>query len=73
MDKITIEGPVEEVEAVRSSLQAAVDDLMSKLTYVDIVVEPKYHKHIIGKCGIDWDLGCGSLGLNCVHYCQLFV
>jgi len=51
VDKITIEGPVEEVEAVRSSLQAAVDDLMSKLTYVDIVVEPKYHKHIIGKGG----------------------
>lgn len=48
-DKIIVEGPVEEVERVRVALQATVEDLLSKLTFVDITVEPKYHKHVIGK------------------------
>ncbi len=48
-DKIIVEGPVEEVERVRVALQATVEDLLSKLMFVDITVEPKYHKHVIGK------------------------
>ena len=48
-DKIIVEGPVEEVERVRVALQATVEDLLSKLTFVDITVEPKYHKQVIGK------------------------
>lgn len=50
-DKIIVEGPVEEVERVRVALQATVEDLLSKLMFVDITVEPKYHKHVIGKGG----------------------
>lgn len=48
-DKIIVEGPVEEVERVRVALLASVEELLSKLTFDDIVVDPKYHKHIIGK------------------------
>ena len=40
-DKITVEGQVEEVEAVRIALQVRDDDLLSKLTFVDISVDPK--------------------------------
>lgn len=47
-DKIIVEGPVEEVERVRVALVANVEELLSKLTFADIVVDPKYHKHIIG-------------------------
>lgn len=47
-DKIIVEGPVEEVERVRVALLANVEELLSKLTFADIVVDPKYHKHIIG-------------------------
>lgn len=47
-DKIVIEGPMEEVERVRVALKANVEELLSKLTFADIVVDPKYHKHIIG-------------------------
>ncbi|EFX88840.1 hypothetical protein DAPPUDRAFT_234231 [Daphnia pulex] len=50
-DKIIVEGPVEEVERVRVALLANVEDLLSKLTFADIVIDPKYHKHIIGKGG----------------------
>lgn len=48
-DKIIVEGPVEEVERVRVALLANVEDLLSKLTFADIVIDPKYHKHIIGR------------------------
>ena len=54
-DKIIVEGPVEEVEAIRSALQATVDDLLSRLTFADISVDPKYHKHIIGKSPLKID------------------
>ena len=48
-DKIIVEGPAEEVEKVRVALRATVEDLLGKLTFVDVTVDPKYHKHIIGK------------------------
>lgn len=48
-DKIVVEGPVEDVEKVRAAIAITVDELLKKLTFVDITVDPKYHKHIIGK------------------------
>lgn len=48
-DKIVVEGPAEEVEKVRVALTATVQDLLSKLTFADVIVDPKYHKHIIGE------------------------
>ena len=47
-DKIVIEGPMEEVERVRIALLTNVDKLLSELTFADVIVDPKYHKHIIG-------------------------
>ena len=48
-EKIVVEGPVEDVEKVRAAIANTVDELLKKLTFVDITVDPKYHKHIIGK------------------------
>lgn len=50
-EKIVVEGPVEDVEKVRAAIANTVDELLKKLTFVDITVDPKYHKHIIGKGG----------------------
>lgn len=50
-DKIVIKGPPKEVEEARNSLEAMANDLVSRITYEEIKVEPKYHKHIIGKAG----------------------
>lgn len=50
-DKIKIEGPPEEVQKIQNSLEEMARDLLSKLTYVDMVVDPKFYKHIIGKNG----------------------
>lgn len=48
---ITLEGPPEELEQARNKLQEMTSDLISRLSYEEIHVDPKYHKHIIGKNG----------------------
>lgn len=50
-DRIKIEGPPEEVEKAQASLEAMARDLISKLTFVEMTVDPKFYKHIIGKSG----------------------
>lgn len=50
-DKIKIEGPPEEVEEAKRQLEATAKDLASRLTSEELEVDPKYHKHIIGKQG----------------------
>ncbi|XP_015598207.1 vigilin [Cephus cinctus] len=48
-DKIKIEGPPEEVEKAQSEIQLMAQDLISKLTFAELNVDPKYYKHITGK------------------------
>ncbi|XP_071500490.1 vigilin-like [Diadema antillarum] len=50
-DVIAIEGPPEEVEKARSALEEISRDLQSRLSFDEIDIDPKYHKHIIGKAG----------------------
>ncbi|XP_008546988.1 vigilin [Microplitis demolitor] len=50
-NKIKIEGPPEEVEKVREQVEAHAQDLVNKLTFVELKVDPRYFKHIIGKNG----------------------
>ncbi len=50
-DKIKVEGPPEEVEKARESLEAQAQELVGRMAFVEISVDAKYHKHIIGKGG----------------------
>lgn len=50
-DKIKIEGPPEEVEIAKDKLVLMADDLISKLTFAELNVDPRFYKHIIGKNG----------------------
>lgn len=50
-DKIRIEGPPEEVDKAQKDLEEMAKDLIQKLTFSEIAVDPKYYKHIIGKSG----------------------
>jgi hypothetical protein len=50
-DRIKIEGPPEEVEKSQALLEKMAADLISKLTFVEMTVDPKFYKHIIGKNG----------------------
>lgn len=51
VDKIKIEGPPEDVEKAREHVESHVQDLINKLTFVELKVDPRYFKHIIGKSG----------------------
>lgn len=64
-DKIKIEGPPEEVEKAQNELQLMVNDLMSKLTFTELNVDPRFYKHIIGKNGCN--------GKNITFFFLLFV
>uniref|UniRef100_A0A8D8Q697 Vigilin n=2 Tax=Cacopsylla melanoneura TaxID=428564 RepID=A0A8D8Q697_9HEMI len=50
-DTIKIEGPKEEVDKVKASLEVKAKDLTAKLRFIEMPVDPKHYKHIIGKGG----------------------
>jgi predicted PilT family ATPase len=50
-DIIDIEGPPEEVNPVKAVLQQYSFQLQSSMTYKDIKVDPKYHRHLVGRGG----------------------
>lgn len=50
-DKVKIDGPPEEVERAQAELNDFVKNLLATLTYVELSVDPKFFKHIIGKNG----------------------
>ncbi|KAK1168684.1 vigilin-like [Acipenser oxyrinchus oxyrinchus] len=51
VDKITLEGPTKEMQQVQSQMEAIVIDLVSRMDYTEITVDPKFHRHLIGKGG----------------------
>ncbi|CAF3573945.1 unnamed protein product, partial [Rotaria sp. Silwood2] len=49
-DHISVEGPPEEVEHVRSQIQTVIDEFKTKnTTYAEIEIDPQYYKQLIGK------------------------
>ncbi|XP_049587952.1 high density lipoprotein binding protein a isoform X1 [Syngnathus scovelli] len=50
-DKITLEGPTKDVQMMHSQIEAIVADLISRMDYTEISVDPKFHRHLIGKAG----------------------
>ncbi|TRY72786.1 hypothetical protein DNTS_029738 [Danionella cerebrum] len=50
-DKITLEGPTQDVQIVHGQIEAIVIDLVSRMDYTEISVDPKFHRHLIGKSG----------------------
>ncbi|XP_024879874.1 vigilin-like [Temnothorax curvispinosus] len=52
-DEIKIEGPPEEVEKAQNELQLMANDLIAKLTFTELNVDPRFNKHIIRKNGRD--------------------
>lgn len=50
-DKITLEGPTKDVQMVQGQIEVIVTDLVSRMDYTEIIVDPKFHRHLIGKGG----------------------
>nr|XP_023026266.1 vigilin isoform X2 [Leptinotarsa decemlineata] len=51
IDKIKIEGPPEEVEKAQEEIEKMTRDLVGRMTFCEMNVDPKLFKHIIGKNG----------------------
>jgi len=52
-DKITLEGPTKDLQMVHTQIEAIVTDLISRMDYAEINVDPKFHRHLIGKAGVN--------------------
>jgi len=50
-DIIKIEGPPEDADKAKEVLEKQANDLKNNMLFVEISVDAKYHKHIIGKGG----------------------
>jgi len=50
-DTIKIEGPPEDADKAKELLEKQANDLITNMEFVEISVDAKYHKHIIGKGG----------------------
>lgn len=50
-NRVKIEGPPESVEQTKGELEKVVKNLISTFTFVEMPVDPKFYKHIIGKKG----------------------
>lgn len=50
-EKVTIEGPPDDVDAVAGILNQKISSLLQDKTFQILTVDPKHFKHIIGKSG----------------------
>ena len=48
---IKIEGPPDESDKARDILENQANELKTKMSFAEISIDAKYHKHIIGKGG----------------------
>jgi len=51
LDNIRIEGPPDDVEKAKAELEDIIKDLVSRMAFVELDIDPKYHRHIIGRHG----------------------
>uniref|UniRef100_A0A1A7X8I9 Vigilin n=1 Tax=Iconisemion striatum TaxID=60296 RepID=A0A1A7X8I9_9TELE len=52
-DRITLEGPTKDVQMAQTQIEAIVTDLVNRMDYTEITVDPKFHRHLIGKGGVN--------------------
>ncbi|KAH0623971.1 hypothetical protein JD844_007202 [Phrynosoma platyrhinos] len=50
-DKITLEGPTEDVNMAQEQIESMVKDLINRMDYAEINIDHKFHRHLIGKSG----------------------
>lgn len=50
-DKITLEGPTEEVNLAQEQMEAMVNELIARMDFTEITIDHRFHRHLIGKSG----------------------
>lgn len=62
--RMKIEGPPEQVDKARTTLQAIADDYIANYAFADMTVNPSHYKHIIGKGGANINRLKDELGVT---------
>ncbi|NP_001006854.1 vigilin [Xenopus tropicalis] len=50
-DKISLEGPTEDVTVAQQQMEALFRDLISRMDFAEINIDHRFHRHLIGKSG----------------------
>ncbi|XP_056420711.1 vigilin [Hyla sarda] len=50
-DKISLEGPTEDVAIAQQQMEVLVSDLISRMDFAEINIDHRFHRHLIGKSG----------------------
>ncbi|CAL8242009.1 unnamed protein product [Merluccius merluccius] len=50
-ERISLEGPTEEVMRAQSQIQEIIKDLLVRMDYTEVIIEQRFHRHLIGKNG----------------------
>ncbi|XP_013874953.1 vigilin [Austrofundulus limnaeus] len=50
-ERISLEGPTEEVEQAQAQIQEIIQDLLVRMDYTEVIIDPRFHRHLIGKNG----------------------
>ncbi|PIO38541.1 hypothetical protein AB205_0138790 [Aquarana catesbeiana] len=50
-DKISLEGPTEDVTVAQQQMEVLVSDLISRMDFAEITIDHRFHRHLIGKSG----------------------
>lgn len=50
-ERISLEGPTEEVEQAQAQIQEIIKDLVARMDYTEINIDQRFHRHLIGKNG----------------------
>ncbi|KAG7257784.1 hypothetical protein CRUP_013482, partial [Coryphaenoides rupestris] len=50
-ERISLEGPTEEVEQAQTQIQEIIKDLLVRMDYTEVIIEQRFHRHLIGKNG----------------------
>lgn len=48
-DKTTLVGPTENVNMAQEQIKTMVKDLINQMYYIEINLDHKFHRHLIGK------------------------
>ncbi|PWA28929.1 hypothetical protein CCH79_00012951 [Gambusia affinis] len=50
-ERISLEGPTEEVEQAQTQIQEIIKDLLVRMDYTEVNIDQRFHRHLIGKNG----------------------
>lgn len=63
-DEIRLEGPPEDVEQAEKIIKDQTAELVKNMSYLEVNIDPKFHRHIVGKSGSNVNRIKNDLGVD---------